>query len=636
MLTNLAQFWSNKSIKLSDSFEVLIQYPNSKYYTELYTCTGFTLPKLEYEEETYEYGNTSQVFLIPKYDSCKELTLDFVETMRQGRDYTHTLSQIFKYMGYEINQLYGKTGLSKNIGTYNIDKIIPSIIIKILDNRLWHAVYKYTFTNLKIVNYTIYNLDYQGDQPCKISVTFSFEGYEKSTINEPINYSSKNTKTETPATAPAAELQNTKSKEEINKDIAKLITDIYADGSLTKEEVKQLQEALGFKGKAADGIAGTNTQNALKKWINENGELLNETMENEGPGAGKVIEYAENGKRKKALGKNDSDMLMNMINQSVIGTGVDGDFGKGSKKALESYKEKHVDEWERTVGGMDDSKEKAEKQAKINAIKEKQKEEHERKSKYESEREMFSNPEFNDFDNVPIPTPEEFDRDVKTELMMAAKAQEQSRGRGPQQPMPNQNTTGGETASEIGMDVLTQKTKEDAYAQLEQKNKETRNMTREPNLNPGAANEEGQWASVEVAEKERQDILVQQERAERDAQNEQMYKATQLAQAQQNKGMSRGPQGLTSNPSTSQNPTESNSQQVAQQEQPKQQTQQKSKMTSNDIQEMAKRAAELDKNDSTLKKGQKGTYLQAGLNAMGLDEKGRSEFMATYNANFTS
>ena len=127
---------------------------------------------------------------------------------------------------------------------------------------------------------------------------------------------------------------------------------------------------------------------------------------------------------------------------------------------------------------------------------------------------------------------------------MVAKAQEQSRGRGPQQPMPNQNTTGGETASEIGMDVLTQKTKEDAYAQLEQKNKETRNMTREPNLNPGAANEEGQWASVEVAEKERQDILVQQERAERDAQNEQMYQATQLAQ----RGASRGPQGLTSNP----------------------------------------------------------------------------------------
>ena len=51
---------------------------------------------------------------------------------------------------------------------------------------------------------------------------------------------------------------------------------------------------------------------------------------------------------------------------------------------------------------------------------------------------------------------------------------------------------------------------------------------------------------------------------------------------------------------------------------------------------MAKRAAELDKNDSSLKKGQKGTYLQAGLNAMGLDEKGRSEFMATYNANFQS
>ena len=209
-LVNLTKFWQNKSIKLSDSFDVLIRY---SYYDEnekemdferLVNCTGFTLPKLEYEEETYEYGNVAQVFVKPKYDSCKELTLEFTEYMtttenKSGTIYDNSvvLNKILKSLGYNLTQKY-TTGLSVNYAQYArynekkeeigniLDDYISEIDIKIMNNKLWRYVYKYHFANLKIVNYSIYNLDYQSESPCKVSVTLAFETYKKEVIDEPI------------------------------------------------------------------------------------------------------------------------------------------------------------------------------------------------------------------------------------------------------------------------------------------------------------------------------------------------------------------------------------------------------------------------------------------------------------------
>lgn len=185
---NITDFWHKKSIKLSDAFEVLIKLNPSFDYEPLVHCTGFTLPKLEYEEETIEYGNVAQVFVTPKYDSCKELTLDFYEYMDdKNKNYSCTLSKIFDYMGYKLNQKFSD-GLMSNYGVYNIDKVIPVIDIKVLNNVLWRYKFKYHFENLKIINYTVYNLDYQNESPCKVTVTLSFETYHKQTIDEEVNY----------------------------------------------------------------------------------------------------------------------------------------------------------------------------------------------------------------------------------------------------------------------------------------------------------------------------------------------------------------------------------------------------------------------------------------------------------------
>lgn len=200
----LNKFWSSKSVKLSDAFEVLISLDEGMALKPLVSCTGFTIPKFESEEETLEYGNVAQIFLTPKYDSCKELTLEFIETMQDQEkydfmlngtpgsakiknEYSHIITNVFLYMGYKLHQKYGDDGLSVNYANY-IDREIPVIEIKILDNKLWKYIYKYHFENLKIVNYSIYNLDYQNESPCKVSVTFSFESYKKEFIDEDVDY----------------------------------------------------------------------------------------------------------------------------------------------------------------------------------------------------------------------------------------------------------------------------------------------------------------------------------------------------------------------------------------------------------------------------------------------------------------
>ena len=188
MLVNLTNFWKNKSIKLSDTFDVLIKYDNKTDYERLVHCTGFTLPKLEYEEETYEYGNVAQVFVKPKYDSCKEITLEFIEKMettKNSYDNSVVLNKVLKSLGYSLNQTFSQ-GLMTNFANYDINYMIGELIIKIANNKLWRYVYKYYFKNLKIVNYTIYNLDYQSESPCKVSVTLAFETYKKEVIDEPI------------------------------------------------------------------------------------------------------------------------------------------------------------------------------------------------------------------------------------------------------------------------------------------------------------------------------------------------------------------------------------------------------------------------------------------------------------------
>lgn len=107
-------------------------------------------------------------------------------------------------MGFRPNQKFLNGQLQTNFANYEFDKVIKEINIKILNNKLWKYVYQYHFENLKVINYSIYNLDYQNESPCKVGVTLSFETYRKEVINENVKYNINEVKN-TPKPLPTKE-----------------------------------------------------------------------------------------------------------------------------------------------------------------------------------------------------------------------------------------------------------------------------------------------------------------------------------------------------------------------------------------------------------------------------------------------
>lgn len=187
-LNVIGNYFAKKSIKLSDAFAVYIQTKANTTSVEYPECVGFTVPKFEQEEELMTYGNVSQTFLIPKYDATKEFSLTFYERIyydENGKVINKFEDFFTTYSTYHILQKFNNSGLSQNIGVYN-SRVIPRITIKVANNVLHRFVYKYVFTNCKIVNYNLYNLDYQSDAPCQITFNFTFDTYSKENINEDV------------------------------------------------------------------------------------------------------------------------------------------------------------------------------------------------------------------------------------------------------------------------------------------------------------------------------------------------------------------------------------------------------------------------------------------------------------------
>ena len=183
-LNVIGNYFTYKSIKLSDAFAVYIKLKNGgkEQMSEYPECTSFTIPKFEQEEDTMVYGNTSQTFLIPKYDSCREMSLTFYETLFDGNS---KLDFIKNNASYNLTQKFDGGGLAANLGTYHYN-MIDTILIKVANNVLHKFVYAYEFKNLKVINYSLYNLDNQTDAPCQITVNFAFESFRKYVLDEDI------------------------------------------------------------------------------------------------------------------------------------------------------------------------------------------------------------------------------------------------------------------------------------------------------------------------------------------------------------------------------------------------------------------------------------------------------------------
>lgn len=202
---NVYQYQNVKTIKLSDSYKVTItlsdadvekigpfleQYPwfNGETKTiELPECLSVTLPEISLKEEVYSYGNNKRLFLIPDYDKPTDLKIELMEH--------YNASNIFA--GTEPNEFIVPTGVIEllvNLFTsklfdsvkfaYLLNDYIPELEITIFRNSFRYKVFKYKFTELKLTDYTKYQLDYSAANACKWSLSFSFRSYEGITAIE--------------------------------------------------------------------------------------------------------------------------------------------------------------------------------------------------------------------------------------------------------------------------------------------------------------------------------------------------------------------------------------------------------------------------------------------------------------------
>lgn len=164
-------YFEKKSVKLSDSFEVLYKTKSTDGYKLLESCLSFTLPNFSFKEEVHTYNNRKSVVLIPDYDSVSDIKFSILENSK----------------GYNIKNIKEWINSTFNVNSINYKNVfnyaLNEICIKIFSNDFSKLVEEYFFYNLKITDYNLYELNYEsGDAlDCKLDFSMSFE---KSTYNK--------------------------------------------------------------------------------------------------------------------------------------------------------------------------------------------------------------------------------------------------------------------------------------------------------------------------------------------------------------------------------------------------------------------------------------------------------------------
>lgn len=195
-LINVPGYFSNKSVKLSDSFVVVIDG------VESYSCAGFTIPKMnEFNEEVHKFGNASQKILIPKYDILPELSIELYESyknddkaknrilnIQEGTNFFATVDEGKQSAGsnYYEKGNFDSTGYTVLKGFYDKTKVdIEQLDIYVLNNRLTKYIYQYSFSNLRLTKCTPPELSYSDESLAKWSLSFVFEKFSKGAISKP-------------------------------------------------------------------------------------------------------------------------------------------------------------------------------------------------------------------------------------------------------------------------------------------------------------------------------------------------------------------------------------------------------------------------------------------------------------------
>ena len=196
---NLNRWANTKTVQLSDTYQVYIKlYDTGTFseYAEMQECTSVKLPNYKLKEEIYDYGNNSKKFLIPDYEGLEDLELEFIENYSTSGEMT-----IRNIVDLCLHKLFDQEKFA-----YKLDDYIPEIKINIVNNTFDRLVFSYVFKNLKLTDYSIYDLDYSSDSIVKWSLKFSYQSYIVETEYESFTPNDVQTNNVTqPATEPEPE-----------------------------------------------------------------------------------------------------------------------------------------------------------------------------------------------------------------------------------------------------------------------------------------------------------------------------------------------------------------------------------------------------------------------------------------------
>ena len=167
-LCNLYGYLQNKSIKLSDSYNVQIRLDNSeKEPIELYECTSVTLPTIKMKTDVFQYGNNSKTFIYPDYSNFGELELEFNEHYAN-----ENVLCIQKFVDICLHKLFDDVTFA-----YKLNDYIYELVVNVYSNNFAYLINQHVFHHLKLVDYTKYDLDYSSAEIAKWTMKFMFMEY---------------------------------------------------------------------------------------------------------------------------------------------------------------------------------------------------------------------------------------------------------------------------------------------------------------------------------------------------------------------------------------------------------------------------------------------------------------------------
>lgn len=135
---------------------------------ELYTCTNVELPSYKYKVESHQIGNNTFKVILPDYQQNPTVTL--------------TLAETNDFMIEKLLKLIIRRNISDG-GSYDMQYVdngwIDVIAVDVLTNDLHNTVMRYQFGFCRLINYSIYDLNYGSDDLPTYKLTFAFESYKK-------------------------------------------------------------------------------------------------------------------------------------------------------------------------------------------------------------------------------------------------------------------------------------------------------------------------------------------------------------------------------------------------------------------------------------------------------------------------